>query len=54
VVIGIRVAVKITTGGPGPGVGAEVGVPRSRARPLGPVGVVHGVRHPGPGAGPGQ
>ena len=45
-------AVKVTTGGSGPGVGAQVGVRRARARPLRPVAVVHGVRHPGPGAGP--
>ena len=43
VVIGIRVSVKVTTGGPGPGVGAQVGVRRAPARPLGPVAVVHGV-----------
>ena len=54
VVIGIRVSVKITTGGPGARVGAEVGVPRSRARPLCPVAVVHDVRHPRSGAGPGH
>lgn len=53
VVIGIRVSVKITTGGPGgPGVRAQVGVRRAATRPLGPVAVVHGVRDPGPGARP--
>ena len=45
-------AVKVTTGGSGPGVGAQVGVRRARARPLSPVTVIHGVRHPGSGAGP--
>ena len=46
--------IKVTTGGAGAGVGTEVGVRPARCRPcpLSPVAVIHGVRHPGPGAGP--